>query len=171
MAQKQKLHAHDTVAELRQALKESHDEAQKNRIRAIIHIKEGATHTDTAQKFVVNRSSIIYWVAAYNEHGVAGLKMSKGGRPEGNPTWDTSIFDDLTTEISKGGTYWSVPLMREWIQKKFKQDIPLNTIWYHITKLNFSYKSARPHPYQGDVEKQQAFKKGVSKKLSRHRVG
>lgn len=163
MPQKQKLLAHDTIVELRQALKESHDEAQKNRIRAIIHIKEGATHTDTARRFVVDRTSVIYWVAAYNKGGVAALKMSHGGRPGGNPKWDTSIFDTLTKEISKGGRYWSVPLMREWIQKKFKKDIPLNTVWYHVTNLKFSYKSARPHPYQGDAKKQEAFKKGVSK--------
>lgn len=168
MAQKQKLLAHDTADELRQAIKKSDDDAQKNRIRAIIQIKEGATHTETAKRFAVDRKSIGYWIAAYNNGGVAALKMSRGGRTEGNPKWDTSIFDQLAAKIKKGGTYWSVPLMREWIQNKFKQDIPLNTVWYHITNLHFSYKSARPHPYQGDTKKQAAFKKGASKNDLKH---
>ena len=92
--------------------------------------------------------------------------MSKGGRPEGNPTWDRAIFDELIKEIDKGGRYWSVPLMHEWIKEKYKKEIPENTVWYHVTGLDYTYKSARPHPMQGDTAKQDAFKKGVSRKQS-----
>ncbi|MBU0723065.1 winged helix-turn-helix domain-containing protein [Patescibacteria group bacterium] len=112
-----------------------------------------------AQDFVVTRKTVLYWVTTYNKGGVDALKMSKGGRPEGNPVWDTKIFNKLIKEIDKGGTYWSIPLMKEWIAKKHKKDIPINTIWYHVKQFNYSYKSARSHPYKGNKEKQEIFKK------------
>lgn len=154
------LRARDSASDLKRALKESRDADQKTRIRAIINIKEGATKTKTAKRFVVSRTSVVSWVVAYNEGGVAALAMSKGGRPEGNPIWEASIFEMLAKEIDKGG-YWSIPRMQEWISQQYKKDIPEQTVWYRMDQLNYSYKSARPHPVQGNREKQESFKKGV----------
>ena len=75
-----KLKTLDSVSDLKRAIKKSADADQKNRIKAIINIKEGATKTATAKRFVVSRTSVISWVAAYNEGGVEALAMSKGGR-------------------------------------------------------------------------------------------
>jgi transposase len=155
------LNAHDSVHALRQALKESTDAEQKTRIRAIINLKEGATKTAVAQQFAVSRTSIVSWTTTYNTGGVAALTMSKGGRPEGNPKWDTSIFEDLTKAIDKGG-YWSIPKRQEWISAHYKKDIPEQTVWYHMDRLKYSYKGARPHPVQGNKDKQESFKKGAS---------
>jgi transposase len=97
-------------------------------------------------------------VAAYNTGGIDGLAMSKGGRPEGNPKWESSIFNDLIKEIDKGG-YWSIPLMQDWIARHHAVNIPEQTVWYRMDQLNYSYKSARPHPTQGNKQKQKSFKK------------
>lgn len=156
----------DSIAQLRTALRTSIDEAQKTRLRAIIGIKEGTSRREMARILVVSRTSVISWILAYNTGGIPALTMSKGGRPEGNPTWDTAIFDALTKEIDKGGRYWSVPLMQEWIKEKYHKEIPENTVWYHMTDLDYTYKSARPHPMKGDLAKQDAFKKGVSRRQS-----
>ena len=155
------LRAHGSVDDLKRALKESADADQKTRIRAIINIKEGATKSATAQRFVVSRTSVIAWVNCYNTGGVRALLMSKGGRPEGNPTWDASIFESLAKEIDKGG-YWSVPRMMDWIKTHKKRNVPEQTVWYRMDQLGYSYKSARPHPVQGNRESQEAFKKGAS---------
>lgn len=150
-----------SAEELKRALRESKDADQRHRIRAIISLQTGATKTAVAKRFVVSRTSLVSWVTAYNEGGVAALVKSKGGRPEGNRVWDTAIFDDLTKEIDKGG-YWSVPRMQEWIKAHHQKEIPEQTVWYRVDKLGYSYKSARPHPTQGNKEKQEAFKKGAS---------
>ena len=155
------LSTHHSVVALRRALKTSKDEAQKTRIRAIISIQKGATRTETAHRLVISRTTLTSWVVAYNTGGTVALSMSKGGRLEGNPKWDRSIFDALVHEIDRKKGYWSVPLMQQWIKHQYRQDIPENTVWYHVTGLNYSYKSARPHPYKGDREKQEAFKKGA----------
>lgn len=169
MAKALSLSTRDSVAQLRSAVLSSSDEAQKTRIRAIIRLREKATRTVVARDFVVDRDTVTNWIAAYNSGGIPALAMSKGGRPEGNPTWDTAIFDALIKEIDKGGRYWSVPLMQEWITEKYEKEIPENTVWYHVTGLDYTYKSARPHPMKGDTAKQEAFKKGVLRRQSASR--
>lgn len=164
MAQRIKLSQQHTIEKLRQAVRESNDPEQKNRIRAIIDLKEEMPSDEIAKRFVVHRETVRNWIIAYNEGGIDALKMSKGGRPEGRPKWDTAIFEALGKEIDKGEKYWSLPLMCEWIKKQFDKTIPDSTVWYHLTNLGYSFKSARPHPYQGNAEKQEAFKKGGSKK-------
>ena len=91
--------------------------------------------------------------------GFSALASNKGGRPEGNPKWDAEIFEALAKKIDKGG-YWSIPRMQEWINKHRQKDIPEQTVWYRMDQLNYSYKGARPHPAQGNKEKQDSFKKG-----------
>ena len=152
---------HDTVGQLTAKIKNSKDEGQKTKLRAILRLKEGSTGAVVAKNFLVSERSVRIWVTYYNARGSDALKTDLGGRPHGNPKWDVSIFEDLGKEIEKGGKYWSVPLMVEWIKKKYQKDIPKNTVWYHVTDLDYSYKSARPHPYKGDQDRQDAFKKGA----------
>jgi len=151
-----------TEEELRHSLACAKDEAHKTRIKAIIHIANGASHEEVAQRLMVNKNSITAWVAAYNEGGTDALDLSKGGRPKGNHKWDQSIFDDLVKEIDKGGRYWSIPLMVTWLKEHHKVEVPESTVWYHIDRLDYSHKSARPHPYKGDTKRQEVFKKGGS---------
>lgn len=169
MAQKQKTKIQTEVNTLRQSVRAADDEAQKTRLRAVLSVKEGLTQTDAAKRFVVSRVTIWSWIKTYEAGGAGALKMSKGGRPRGNSKWDTTLFESLAAEIDKGGKYWSVPLMCEWIKEKFQKDIPENTVWYRVKNLDYSYKSARPHPYPGDTTKQAAFKKGVSTHSTRSR--
>lgn len=149
------------IATLRRVIKQSNDSEQKTRIRAIISIKEGTPRKTVAAECVISPTTLISWVVAYNNGGTDALRMSKGGRPEGNPKWDTSLFESLAKEIDKGG-YWSIPRMQEWLKKHYQKDIPEQTVWYRMDTLGYSYKSARPHPVQGDRERQATFKKGAS---------
>lgn len=149
----------DSAAQLREAIRRSNHEAHKTRIRAIVALKEGKTRTTLAKELVVSRTSLISWVVLYNEGGIDALNLSAGGRPEGNPKWDASVFEDLAAEIDKGG-YWSIPRMQEWLREHHQKDIPEQTVWYRMHQLNYSYKSARPHPTEGSRQRQDSFKKG-----------
>ena len=153
-----------TLDELIEAKNKSSDEGQKLRLRAIINIKKGKLIKQVSEELVVSRRSVGIWQNTYNERGIEGLKTNKGGRKEGNPKWDTSIFKNLGKMIITKGGYWSIPKMQEWIQKKYKKMIPEQTVWYHLDKQGFSYKSSRPHPYKGDLKRQELFKKGVLQK-------
>jgi transposase len=153
--------AHDTATELKQKLRTAHDEAFKNRIKAIALALEGKKRYEIVAQLAVDASRVTEWVKRYNDGGTAALIFSKGGRPEGNPKWDTSLFETLAKEIDKGG-YWSIPRMQEWLKDQYKKDIPEQTVWYRMDRLGYSYKSARPHPVQGNKERQDTFKKGAS---------
>ena len=149
----------ETIASLRKKIKESDDEMQKTRIRGIIRVKQGAKKKAVAEEFVVDRITVLNWVKAYNAGGTERLKMSRGGRPEGNPKWDTALFDALIIHIDTHPGYWSIPKMRVWLKKKYEKEIPDGTIWYHLKQRKYSYKSGRPHPYKGNRKAQAAFKK------------
>ena len=155
------LRAHDAEQQLEKALKRALDPIQKMRLKAIILRKQGNDPQEIAERLLISDRAVRAWITLYNEKGVAGLAPKPPGRNEGNPKWDTSIFDTLAREIDKGG-YWSIPKMQEWIKAQHKEDIPEQTVWYHINKLKYSYKSARPHPVLGNQERQAAFKKGAS---------
>jgi len=157
----------ESVNQLRQKLAHADDAEQKTRIRAIIHIKEGATRAEVGRRFCIDPKTLRAWVCAYNKGGTKALVFSKGGRLEGNPTWDTEPFDELIKEIDKQDRYWSVPIMQEWIEAHHGVYIPESTIWYHVRALNYSYKSSRPHPAQGNEQKQEYFKKGALKQPSK----
>lgn len=159
--------AHDSLKKLRAHLARIRDEGYRRRIRGIIRLKEGMRHRDVAASLGASPTSVCAWIAKYNTGGLNALAPNKGGRPEGNPKWDADIFDDLAKEIDKGG-YWSIPLMQAWIAQHHKVNIPEQTVWYRMDQLNYSYKGARPHPTQGNKEKQESFKKRASYRIWSH---
>lgn len=153
--------AHDSVEQLRATLACTRDEGHRKRIRAIIRVTEGVPRGTVAHALGASRTSLCSWITKYNTGGSGALVTHKGGRPEGNPKWDAVQFETLAKEIDKGG-YWSIPRMQEWLTKHYAVNIPEQTVWYRMDQLNYSYKGARPHPMQGNKEKQEAFKKGAS---------
>lgn len=152
---------HDTVSELKEALARSKDEAYRVRLRSIIKIYEGKRQDIIAEELIISVRSVSSWLRKYNKGGKAGLLTKRSGRPKGNLKWNENIFHGLADEIDKGG-YWSVPRMQKWIRKHHDTDIPEQTVWYRMDHLGYSYKGARPHPTQGNKEKQDSFKKGGS---------
>ena len=148
-----------TVEELIKIKDKCVDEKEKLKIKAIIKLKRGKLVKDVGEELDVSRRSISSWILIYNTNGVSGFKTNLGGRKEGNPKWDKDIFVKLTDAIRSKNGYWSIPLMQKWILANHKEHIPEQTVWYHLKQLKFSYKSSRPHPYKGDKEKQELFKK------------
>ena len=152
------LRAHDATARLEEAAKHTRDPALRVRLKAIVLRKQGKTPQKIAELLVVTDRSVTGWIRRYNQGGITGLTTRPSGRKEGNPKWDASIFNDLTREIDKGG-YWSIPRMQDWIARRHAVNIPEQTVWYRMDQLEYSYKSARPHPVQGNKARQNAFKK------------
>ena len=128
--------AHDTEAELHRKLRHARDEAFKNRVKAIILALQGKKRYEICSQLAADEKSVTSWVHRYNNRGTPALVSNKGG-------------------------YWSIPKMQAWISEHHKKDIPEQTVWYRMNQLDYSYKGARPHPVQGDKDKQEVFKKGV----------
>jgi transposase len=153
-----------SLKQLQTILQSKTDALERNRIKVLIELKKGKSKSEIAGIFQMERGTIIDWMKAYNKDGIKGLKTNKGGRPEGNPVWNDKIFEKLIMQIDKQDQYWSIPLMQEWILKHYKKEIPEQTVWYRINKMNdFSCKSSRPTPYLGNKKEQGIFKKKVYK--------
>jgi transposase len=150
----------NTYEELKSLLIKNKDELMKTRIKILLLVKKELTRKEISERLSVNIDTITDIIKRYNQKGIPSLKTNKGGRLNGNPVWDSKIFDQLIIEIDKQDRYWSIPLMQEWIHKNYQVNIPEQTVWYRMNKMNrFSYKSSRPHPYLGNREKQESFKK------------
>jgi transposase len=149
-----------TSEQLKTLLSKSKDELTKTRIKILLLVKKGLLRKDIVERLSVNIDTITDVIKRYNLHGEKSLQINKGGRPEGNPVWDNTIFVKLIEKIDKQDQYWSIPKMKKWITDNHTEEIPEQTIWYRMFKMNrFSFKSARPHPYKGNKEKQDVFKK------------
>lgn len=145
--------AHDTQSQLDKALKQATDPVLKGRLKAIALRKQAFNPQEIAARLLVSDRAVRLWITLYNAHGASGLIPKPPGRKKGDGVvWDASLFDDLATEIDKGG-YWSIPRMQEWLTEHKQVAIPEQTVWYRMDQLHYSYKSARPHPYRGDREK------------------
>lgn len=151
----------ETLESLKKKLQKYPDEAYKTRVKAIILAKRGKKRFEIVEQLTVDAKSVTTWLAKYNKGGTDSLVSNKGGRPEGDLLWSTEIFDALAQEVDKGG-YWSIPRMQEWLKKHKNKEVPEQTVWYRMDKLKYSYKGARPHPVQGDKDKQEVFKKRAS---------
>ncbi len=160
MAKTIQLHLQSSIEDVRKIVKTTKDEGQKTRIKIILLVHKGLSRKEISEKLDIHIDTITDVVKRYNDKGLVGLETNLGGRKEGNPKWNKKIFEDLKVEIQKQGKYWSVPIMVRWIKDNKKVSIPETTVWYNMTNVcNMSYKSARPHPYLGDKEKQEEFKK------------
>jgi transposase len=154
------------IPTLKNHLHTINSQSERVRVRAIIKIGQQKQIQDIAEELMVSRRSISTWNKRFTEKGISGLQDNSGGRKEGNPKWNQEIFKSLAVEIEKQDRYWSIPLMVEWIKVHHKKTIPEQTIWYQLDKRGYSYKSSRPHPYLGNKEKQESFKKGAWYKAS-----
>lgn len=151
--------AHDTQAGLREKLRHAHDEAYKTRVKAVLLAMQEKKRYEISAQLTVDEKSVTTWLQRYNKGSTDALVSNYGGRPEGNPKWEDSLFEGLAREIDKGG-YWSIPKMQEWLRVHHHRNIPEQTVWYRMDQLTYSYKGARPHPVQGNKEQQESFKKG-----------
>jgi len=148
------LECKNSYEELKFLLKKNKDELMKSRIKILLLIKKDVSRKEISERLSVNKGTITNVVKRYNQNGLESLRTNKGGRPEGNPLWDDNIFEGLVKEIEKQDRYWSLPIMKEWIQKHYQKAISEKTVWYRMRHMNqMSYKSSRPHPYLGDKKK------------------
>lgn len=160
MAKKRTFNKQHSEEELKKIIKTTTDGRYRLRVQVIFYILQNKSTEDIHKQLMVSTYSIFSWLKRYNEQGLEGLRSIKsGGRKEGNPIWDNSIFKALFEKLDQMQEYWSAPKMQVWIEKEFGVKIPERTIRYRLKKGGYSYKSSRPNPYKGDPKLQEEFKK------------
>ena len=160
MAKKRTINRQHSEEELKKIIKTTSDGRYRLRVQTILYVLQDKSTEDIHKQLMVSTYSIFNWLKKYNEQGLEGLRnISKGGRKEGNPIWDDSIFEALFKKLDQMEEYWSAPKMQVWIEEEFDVTIPERTIRSRLKAGGYSYKSSRPNPYKGDVKLQAEFKK------------
>lgn len=151
-----------TEEELERELKRTKDGRYRLRLQTILLVMKKYTSDQIRSQLLISKPALFKWVKWYNEKGLDGIKnVSAGGRSEGNPKWDNSIFEALYTKLDTMEEFWSIPKMQVWIEENFNAIIPQRTIHKRLTMGGYTFKSSRPNPYKGDPNLQAAFKKTV----------
>jgi transposase len=160
MPKKITLANHYSNEELEKEIKSTRDGRYRLRLQAILLAQQGLKTKTIIQQLQIGNDTFFKWKRWYNKKGLVGIKeVSQGGRPEGNPKWDNTIFEALYKKLDAMEEYWSVPKMQEWIIETYSVEIPTSTIEYRLKVNGYSFKSSRPNPYKGDKDKQTTFKK------------
>ncbi|MEA3374245.1 MAG: winged helix-turn-helix domain-containing protein [Campylobacterota bacterium] len=163
MAKKITINRQHTREELEREIKKTRDGRYRLRLQAINLVMEGLTSQMIVKRLMITRESLFRWVRWYNEKSLEGIReVSSGGRPEGNPKWEGSIFEALYAKLDLMEEFFSVPKMQAWIESEYGIVIPERTIHSRLKANGYSFKSSRPNPYKGDPELQAAFKKAES---------
>lgn len=150
-----------SISAIKKEIKTTTDEAYKTRLRAILSFHKGNSQKHIEETMVLSRRALYNWIVLYNASGMEALKTNLGGRPKGKTKWDSTPFERLAKEIDSHAQYWSIRLMIQWLEENEKITVPKSTVWYRMIQIGYSNKSSRPFPYEGDKEKQDAFKKRV----------
>ncbi len=162
MAKNITIQKHQTLEEIESEIKSTHDGRYRLRLQAIYLAMQKMHSHQICSQLMISKQALFKWIKWYNEKELEGIKnVSKGGRDEGNPKWDASIFEALFAKLDLMQEYWSTPKMHVWIEETFKVRIPERTIQHRLKIGGYTFKSSRPNPYKGDPNLQAAFKKTV----------
>lgn len=102
-----------TKEELEKELKTTRDGRYRLRLQTLLLVHDKLSGAVIAKQLMIQRETVFKWVKWYNEKGLEGIKnVSSGGRPEGNPKWDDSIFEALFAKLDLMEEYFSVPKMQ-----------------------------------------------------------
>lgn len=163
MAKPITLNRQHAEAEIEQEIRRTKDGQYRLRLQAIRLVMERLSSREIIERLMIQPRTLFRWVKWYNEKGLEGIKkVSKGGRPEGNPKWDDAIFEALFAKLDTMEEFFSVPKMAAWIETEYGMVIPERTIHSRLKANGYSFKSSRPNPYKGDPDLQAAFKKTAS---------
>lgn len=151
---------YNTLEELEHEIKITRDGRYRLRLQVVYLVMQKMHSQEIQSQLMISKPSIFKWVKLYNDKGLEGIKeISQGGRPEGNPKWDDSIFTALFAKLDLMEEFFSIPKMQTWIHEIYGVSIPERTIHHRLSVNNYTFKSSRPNPYKGDPALQAAFKK------------
>lgn len=73
---------HDTLEELQEAVYRTSDADERDRVRMVVHAKEGETGVTIGKRLGYTDRAVRNWIRRYNQGGLAGLKdLARSGRP------------------------------------------------------------------------------------------
>jgi transposase len=144
---------------LRQAAQTDKAPRVASRLQAIMLSVQRQTTGQIAQALQVDRTRVHAWIAAWNEHGSAGLlEGHRSGRPARlNSTQREHLADILDSGPVAYGLntgVWTSPLIAQIIQGEFAVSYHPGHVRHLLKQLNFSVQRPKTRLVQADPKKQ-----------------
>lgn len=156
---------HDTLEELRAAVHRTHDADERDRVRMVVHAREGGTSSAIAQRLGYTDRAVRKWIRRYNDGGLAGLKdLPRSGRPR---HLDTAKEDDVRSRLDAGAQVGDGVCalrgedVRRILEEEFGARYSLSGAYVVLHRLGYSSLMPRPQHPEADPAAQEEFEKNT----------
>jgi transposase len=157
---------HDTLEELRKAVHRASDADERDRVRMVVHAKEGQTGVVIAQRLGYTDRAVRKWVRRYNEAGLAGLKdLARSGRPrhlEAAKDEDVRQRLDAGAQPQDGVCVLRGADVRRILEEEFGARYSLSGAYVVLHRLGYSSLMPRPQHPEADPAAQEEFEKNAT---------
>lgn len=164
---------HDTLEELREAVHRTSDADERDRMRMVVHAKEGETGRAIGQRLGYTDRAVRNWIRRYNEGGLAGLKdLARSGRPrhlaaaqeeEVRRRLDAGARPEDEVCVLRGVD------VRRILEEEFGARYSLSGAYVVLHRLGYSSLVPRPQHPQADAAAQEEFEKNPTGDGAEHR--
>jgi len=160
-----KVMAHDTWEKLQAAVRRAADADERDRVRMVVHAREGETGAKIAQRLGCTDRAVRKWIRRYNEGGLAGLKdLPRSGRPrhlESAREGDVRRRLDAGAEVKDGVCTLRGEDVRRILEEEFGARYSLSGAYVVLHRLAYSTLMPRPQHPDADPAAQEEFEKNT----------
>lgn len=164
---------HDTLEELREAVHRVSDANERDRVRMVVHAREGQTGVEIGHRLGYTDRAVRKWVRRYNELGLAGLKdLPRSGRPrhlEAVKDEDVRQRLDAGARTEDGVCVLRGADVRRILEEEFGARYSLSGTYVVLHRLGYSSLMPRPQHPDADPAAQEEFEKNTSGDGAEHR--
>lgn len=160
-----KVAAHDTLEELRSAVRVASDADERDRMRMVLHAREGETGAAIAKRLGCTDRVVRKWIHRYNAGGLAGLKdLPRSGRPR---HLEAGREDEVRERLDAGAQEQDGVCalrgedVRRILEEEFGASYSLSGAYVVLHRLGYSSLMPRPQHPKADEAAQEAFEKNT----------
>lgn len=158
-----KVVAHDTLEELQAAVRRTADADERDRVRMVMHAREGDTGAMIAQRLGCTDRAVRKWIRRYNGGGLGGLKdLPRSGRPRHlESVRDEEVRQrlDAGAQVQDGVCSLRGEDVRRILEEEFGARYSLSGAYVVLHRLGYSSLMPRPQHPQADPAAQEEFEK------------
>ena len=158
-----KVEPHDTLEELRTAVQGTADADERDRVRMVMHAKQGETGEAIAQRLGYTSRAVRKWIHRYNQGGLEGLKdLPRSGRPR---HLDAGKEEEVRQRLDAGAQPEDGVCalrgvdVRRILEEEFGARYTLSGTYALLHRIGYSSLAPRPRHPRADAAAQEEFEK------------
>jgi len=164
----------DTLEQLREAVHRTSDADERDRVRMVVHAREGQTGAVIAQRLGYTDRAVRKWIQRYNQGGLAGLKdLPRSGRPR---HLEAAKDEDVRQRLNAGARPQDEVCVlrgtdvRRILEEEFGARYSLSGTYVVLHRLGYSSLMPRPQHPETDAAAQEEFEKNATGDGAEHRL-